>query len=167
MFKKIIIIASILFLQFSNGIGVVFANDDLSKPKQVLVSEKVPGANCKCAVKAPQNDKDAVNGYKPWTAVECAKEIPIYERAYICEHGRGLDGFSQTFAAIIRWVVQISLLLGTLAVAALGVAWAVAGGDNPAYKEGLKKWLINLIIGLTILFMFRYILGFLAPWIYQ
>jgi hypothetical protein len=34
-------------------------------------------------------------------------------------------------------------------------------------KSTLKTWAINIVIWLLILFMFRYILLFLAPWIYR
>lgn len=59
------------------------------------------------------------------------------------------------------------MLLGVLAVVGLGIAWAWAGGDDVKMKSSLKHWAINVLIGLTILFLFRYILAFLAPWIYK
>lgn len=71
------------------------------------------------------------------------------------------------FKKMMNWVVQIATLLRVLAIAALGVAWAVAGGDDPEYKKTLKDWVIGIMIGLVILFMFSYILRFLAPWIFE
>jgi len=53
-----------------------------------------------------------------------------------------------------------------LAIAALGVAWAIAGDSDPEYKKKLKDWVINVMIGLIIVFFFTAILRFLAPWIY-
>jgi hypothetical protein len=64
-------------------------------------------------------------------------------------------------------VINIVLLLGVLSVVGLGIAWSFAWGDDVKAKSSLKKWAINIIIGLVILFMFRYILLFLAPWVYQ
>jgi ABC-type uncharacterized transport system permease subunit len=64
-------------------------------------------------------------------------------------------------------VINIVLLLGVLAVVSLGIAWSFAGGDDIKAKSTLKKWAINIIIGLIILFFFTYILQFLAPWVYQ
>lgn len=110
----------------------------------------------------PQGQEGGVSGYK----ISATCKTKIEERAYICTHASGLAGFQQVFAQIVRWIVNISLLLGVLAIAALGVAWAIAGSDDPAYKKFLKDWLVNLIIGLIILFMFRYILFFLAPWVF-
>lgn len=112
-----------------------------------LTSEKVPGATCECA--------DTVN-----------KCNSVETRKYTCISGKGLSGFQQVFAQIIRYVINIVLLLGVLAVAGLGVAWSFAGGDDIKMKSTLKKWAINIIIGLVILFMFGYILRFLAPWVY-
>jgi ABC-type uncharacterized transport system permease subunit len=64
-------------------------------------------------------------------------------------------------------VINIVLLLGVLAVVGLGIAWSFAGGDDIKAKSTLKKWAVNIIIGLIILFFFTYILRFLAPWVYQ
>jgi hypothetical protein len=59
------------------------------------------------------------------------------------------------------------MICGVLAVVGLGIAWAWAGGDDAKMKTKLKTWGMNIVVGLTILFLFRYILGFLAPWIYK
>lgn len=125
----------------------------------------MPGANCVCAkkdVNAPNN----INGYVADSVISSCNTKPITERMYICEHGKGIEGFQDVFKSMVQWIIYISILLGVLAIASLGIAWAVAGSENPAYKKFLKDWVINLIIGLIILFTFRYILGFLAPWIF-
>lgn len=44
------------------------------------------------------------------------------------------------------------------------MAW---GGDSEEYTKKAKSWAVNIIIGLVMLFTFRYILGLLAPWIYN
>lgn len=59
------------------------------------------------------------------------------------------------------------MLLGVLAIVGLGIAWAWAGGEDVKMKSNLKHWGINVLVGLTILFLFRYILTFLAPWIFN
>jgi hypothetical protein len=41
------------------------------------------------------------------------------------------------------------------------------GSDSEEYTKKAKWWAKNIIIGLVILFTFRYILQFLAPWIFQ
>jgi hypothetical protein len=64
-------------------------------------------------------------------------------------------------------VINITILLGVLAVVGLGIAWSLAGGDDVKAKSSLKSWAINIIAGVVILFFFRYILMFLAPWIYN
>ncbi len=59
------------------------------------------------------------------------------------------------------------MLLGVLGIVGLGIAWSLAGGDDIKAKSSLKKWGVNILVGLTLLFLFSYILRFLAPWIYQ
>ena len=88
-------------------------------------------------------------------------------KKYKCTVQAGLSGFQAVFAQIIRYAINIVLLLGVLAVVGLGIAWSFAGGDDVKMKSTLKTWAINIIVGLVILFMFRYILLFLAPWVYQ
>jgi hypothetical protein len=68
---------------------------------------------------------------------------------------------------IIKWVVYIIMLLGVLAVVWLGIFSAVTGSADEWGAKMAKKWATNIIIGLVLLFTFRYILGFLAPWIFQ
>lgn len=58
------------------------------------------------------------------------------------------------------------MLLGVLGIVGLGIAWMFAGGDDIKMKASLKKWGVNVLIGLTLLFMFGSILKFIAPWIY-
>jgi len=78
----------------------------------------------------------------------------------------GTAGFADTFSELTQWATMIAILLGVLAIAALGVAWAIAGDSDPEYKKKLKDWVINVMIGLIIVFFFTAILRFLAPWIY-
>lgn len=113
-----------------------------------ITSEKVPGASCECIA-------------------EWGCYVDVAKRKYECTSGKGLSGFQRTFAEIIRYVINIVLLLGVLAVAGLGIAWSFAGGDDIKMKSTLKKWAINIIVWLIILFMFGYILRFLAPWVYE
>lgn len=59
------------------------------------------------------------------------------------------------------------MLLGVLAIVGLGIGYAVFSGGDEEKTKMVKGYAMNLIIGLTILFFFRYILQWLAPWIYQ
>lgn len=125
-------------------------------------SEKTFGADCICVKEV----KDQPGIYEPAEDErQCTEKV--YQRKYQCTSTKGLSGFMAMFRQIVQWIINVSIILGVLAIAALGIAWAVAGGDNPEYKKQLKDWVISLIIGLTIIFMFRYILGFLAPWIFK
>jgi flagellar basal body-associated protein FliL len=74
--------------------------------------------------------------------------------------------FQNMIREIIKWVVYIIMLLGVLALVGAGILWAM-GSDSEEYTKKAKWWAKNIIIGLVLLFTFRYILGFLAPWIFQ
>lgn len=139
--------------------------------KKVILNEKIPGGNCECAKKkaeTPKDSKDILDNYEILKWPACITDPNTGERpVYICSHASGLSGFQQTLASVIRWVIMVCLLLGVLAIAALGVAWAMAGAEDSETKKFLKNWIINLIVGLIILFLFQPILKFLAPWVYQ
>ena len=114
----------------------------------IITSEAVPWADCSC--------KDTIN--------QCTV---VTTRKYECTTNKWMLGFQEIFAKIIRYVINIVLLLGVLAVVGLGIAWSFAWGDDVKAKSTLKTWAINIVIWLLILFIFRYILLFLAPWIYR
>lgn len=120
----------------------------------VFTTEPVPGADCKC-----------ISGQTGPDGKSCIG--PVETRKYECTTKPGLTGFQEIFAKIIRYVINITLLLGVLAIVGLGIAWSLAGGEDVKMKSTLKTWAINIVIGLIILFLFRYILMFLAPWVYQ
>lgn len=122
----------------------------------------VPGADCVC-VKEVATDSNGVT----YESCEPGESVPVAKRKYKCTTYTGIKGFAKTFQDICGWVVRIGILLGVLAIAALGIAWAIAGDDDSEYKKKLKNWVVNLIIGLIILFAAPYILSFLGSWIYQ
>jgi hypothetical protein len=128
-------------------------------PIKVYTSEIIPGADCWC-VDGAWVRQDSANK-------ACWSDIPVQKRKYECTVQPGLGSFQSMFASIIRYFVNIVLILGVLAIVGLGIAWSLAGWDDAKAKSSLKKWWINIVVGLIILFMFQYILKFLAPWIYQ
>ncbi len=142
--------------------------DTFSLPT-IFTSEKVPGAVCECAVDWAQDKTVYENDGTPsvipgqWESA-CGN---ITTRLYKCSVPPGLEGFQLVFAKLIRFLINIVLLLGVLAIVGLGIAWSFAGGQDVVAKSNLKKWAINIIMGLVILFLFRYILLFLAPWVYM
>ena len=121
----------------------------------IITSEKVPGASCICYI----------NNQAGWS--ECPIGTKVENRKYQCTTNTWMLGFQEVFAKIIRYIINIVLLLWVLAVVGLGIAWSFAGGDDVKAKSTLKTWAINIVVWLFILFMFRYILLFLAPWIYR
>ena len=145
-----------------------------SSVNTIFTSEAVPGASCKCVADWAQDytftTTDDTYGVQTWTVKwtwESACGANVAKRKYECTVPTGLDGFQSVFAQIIRFVINIVLLLGVLSVVGLGIAWSFAWGDDIKAKSTLKMWAINILIGLAILFFFRYILLFLAPWVYQ
>ena len=145
---------------------IAFAEGDASTQgtngtTTIFTTEVVPGADCICAV--DNRDSKDIN----WGATLESQCWPITTRKYKCTLPTGLSGFQTVFAKIIRYVINIVLLLGVLAIVGLGIAWSFAGGDDVKAKSTLKTWAINIVMGLIILFMFRYILLFLAPWVYN
>ena len=115
----------------------------------VIVTEEIPGARCTCIDQSDTTCKT------------------IETRKYKCEVVKWLSGCQQIFASIIKYFIYIRMLTGVVAVVGLGIAWAIYGSAEEHFAKTLKWYAINLIIGLTILFLFSYILRFLAPWIYN
>lgn len=182
--KKIILAIIIIFLQIIS-LSSVFANDTTTtwlvdrfnksnqntdeknndQWKLLLVSEKPLGARkCECAGVHTWTTSEGQGKYfaiNSGTNGDCPSTVDISKRLYVCEKAT----LSEMIQGIVAYIIQIALLLGVLAVAALGVAWGVAGGDDPVYKSDLKKWLVGLIVGLILIYGFQYILG-LFGWIY-
>lgn len=160
--KKILLFI-LVALSIYPSMSTVFAT---TTPRTVIVTEMVPGAECKCIAEGAADNVPA-DGVWPvlpgkWEAA-CAT---VEKRKYECTIQPGLEWFQNMFATIIRWLINIVLLIGVLAIVWLGIAWSLAGGDDAKAKSELKKWAINILVGLIILFFFQYILKFLAPWIY-
>ncbi len=128
---------------------------------KIYTTENVPGWNCKCWV------MDAEWSFQDVALGSNGKCMTMQTRLYECTVQSWLGSFQEIFAKIIKYLINIVLLLGVLAIVGLGIAWSWAGWDDAKAKSTLKKWGINIVIGLTILFLFQYILRFLAPWIYQ
>jgi hypothetical protein len=128
-----------------------------SWPLTVFVTEKVPWATCWCNI----------NGERQWSAWEsCPGDISLSERKYECQVDKWMAAFQNIIRDITKWFVYITMLLGVLALAWAGILWAW-GSESEEYTKKAKWWAFNIIIWLALLFTFRYILGFLAPWVFQ
>ena len=115
----------------------------------VIVTEEIPGARCTCI---DQSD------------TTCRT---IETKKFECSVVKWLSGFQQIFASIIKYLIYIVMLTGVAALVGLGIAWSIYGSADEHGAKALKWYAINFIIGLTILFLFSYILKFLAPWVYN
>jgi hypothetical protein len=123
-------------------------NAEGSEDITVFVTELIPWADCVCVS----------------SDTSCST---LTTRKYQCTLQPWLSSFQSMLAGIIRYLIYIVLLLWVLALASLGVAWGWAGGDDVKMKTNLKKWWVNIFAWLIILFLFQYILRFIAPWVYQ
>lgn len=135
-----------------------------SKPTTVYTTEMIPGAQCECYAENKPWDGNGPTQILKWRE---ACNVSVEKRKYVCTVQPWLAGFQQILASIIRWFVYIVMLLGVLGIVWLGIAWSFSGGDDAKAKSKLKWWAINILIWLTILFLFRYILIFIAPWVYN
>lgn len=116
-------------------------------PKKIIVTEEVPWALCICIA------DDA-----------CVK---TETRKYECTlDSTWLSGFQKLIAAITKWFIYITMLFGVLALVWSGILWAW-GSESEEYTKKAKGWAVNIIVGLAILFTFRFILWFLAPWVFK
>jgi hypothetical protein len=167
--------------------------DRVAEGNTIFTSEKVPGADCTCVDESYSDNygtiipKEYIDSIEKEPNSAISKSNWTYSfstpqgqtiisksncwnpatRKYKCTVTPGLSWFQTIFAEIVRTVVFIVMLLGVLAIVGLGIAWAWAGGEDIKMKSTLKSWGINILIGLAILFLFRYILTFIAPWIYK
>lgn len=91
-------------------------------------------------------------------------------RKYKCKIPPWLDGFQAVVGSMLKYTIYIGLLLGVLALVALGVAWSVYWAfdtsDGGAMGKKIKGWLSQAVIALIVLFFFSTILRILAPWVY-
>lgn len=144
---------------------LVFANATSAKPawqdiNKIYVSEKPLGAKCTCVKKTGVSEDGITPQYAATQEIECKKDIT--HRLYECTP----VGVGALIQGIVSWTIQIALLLGVVATAALGIVWAVVGNNNAKVKQDLKNWLVGLIVGLILIYGFQYILGIFG-WIYK
>ncbi len=164
--QKIFLVFLWVLVPYTIFVEWLFAGETPQTPSpvtKIYTTEPVPGGNCVCAIEVTWSDGKTSIETDP-TGKKCAN---ITSRKYECTVQPWLSGFQSVIASLIRWIVYIVMLLGVLWIVGLGIAWSFAGGDDVKMKTNLKSWGINIFIGLTILFLFRYILQFLAPWIYK
>lgn len=136
----------------------------------VYTTEYLPGANCKCVKGA--DGKKPKPGPVNWASIAsvvwvCGSEVPVNQRLYVCDGAKkGIGWFQELIKTWVQWILQFAMILGVMAIAALGVAWAMAWNENPEYKKFLKDWIVNLMIGLAIIFFYPHILSIFS-WIFK
>lgn len=167
LIKVLLIIISTTNISFAQNLTNSEGNNENKQIEswgkiKVLTTEKTFWYNCVCAV---PDWKWWFKEDEIWDWEAC-KNNNVAERRYICTVEEWFSWMKGVIRDSIRWIVQISLLLWVIAIAAFGIAWSVAGDWDPEYKKKLKDWIVNLFIWLTILFFFGSILRIVAPWIF-
>lgn len=158
------VILYVLLFAFPLGfVNVLYASSWVAQ--KVIVTEDIPWVDCECWYLESGQDE------KSWVWLEpknqLCKKTPVKNRKYNCSVEKWFKPFQLIMAQIIRWFIFIALLTGVLFIVWLGIAWTWAGWEDFKTKASLKKWAINIAIGLAILFFFRQLLMLIAPWIYK
>ncbi len=130
----------------------------------VIVTEKIPWAVCTCIAEGSSATEDAAGNYFPGTGEEACGSPDT--RKYQCVVWKWMWAFQMLIGAITKWFIYLTMLFWVLALVWAGILWAW-GSESEEYTKKAKGWAVNIIIGLGLLFTFRYILWFLAPWIFM
>ena len=150
MLKKIIITSFITIFTLSSFISVS-ADEDSWGSKTVTVTEKIPGAGCKCAF------------WSQWDTCELNEENK--SALYTCSVGDGFDQVMVILWNIIKYFTFLAGLGWVLFIIINGIMYSMWGLDD-SMKSEAKKRILGTIIGLVLLLMSGVILRILAPWIY-
>lgn len=128
-----------------------------SQPVTLYVTEMIPWATCWCNI----------GGVRQGSAWEvCSNDIKVEERRYECSVDKWMWAFQSMIGSITKWFIYLTMLFWVLALVWAWILWAW-GSESEEYTKKAKGWAVNIIIGLGLLFTFRYILWFLAPWIFM
>lgn len=80
----------------------------------VIVSEPVPGVDCTC-----------ISGTNSGKLMLCDGEVQT--RKYSCIVKKNLASFQDMLGTLIRYTINIVLILGVLGIVGLGIAWSLTG----------------------------------------
>lgn len=149
---KIWIALSILSFIGINYIWNTYANSDIDWIK-VIVTEKIPGANCKPTTKSVSLTK------KTDSSIEQAT-------TYTCIVWKGFSSVITMMWKIIKYFTYIASLGWVLFIVINGILYSMWWAD-PSIKDEAKKRIIATIIWLVLLFLSWVILNLIAPWIYN
>ena len=142
---KKIIISLILIVNCIVPTYIVNANE--WDTTTVIVTEKIPGADCVC--EDGEWNCDGVSNPR-----------------YTCKIGKGFSAVTNIMWAIIKYFTFLAWLFGVLFIVVNGIMYS-AGGMDQSVKDEAKKRIIGTLVGLILLFMSGLILNILAPWIYK
>jgi hypothetical protein len=151
MKKKILIIAMLLTAIFWLNINNTFANSWTTDDKVtiVIVSEKVPWANCKGLDKT-------------WNETTDNNKIISWK----CEVWQWASTIVWMLWDIIRYFTYLAWLVWVLFIVYNGILYSMGWADQ-SLKEESKKRIIWTLIWLILLFLSGPILQLVAPWIYK
>ena len=117
---------------------------------EVIVTEKVPWANCEKI--------DAK--WEPWEAAEWETQM------YKCMVAKGFSSVTKMMWLIIKYFTYIAALGWVLFIVINGILYSM-GWAEPSMKDEAKKRIMWTITWLVILLLSWVILNMVAPWIYK
>lgn len=112
-------------------------------PTTVVVSEKIPWADC------------------TWDDNQ-----PIESRKFKCTVKPWFGSVMQMFAGLVKYTTFLAALVGVLMIAVAGIRLSISGiesGEKAKAKEMIEKVIFSLIL----LFLIWFILNSVAPWVYN
>ena len=143
--KKLIIIAGILFLFFS---PTTFWADEGTIA--VPVTEKIPWMDCVWTT-----------WWKEWASCEWGAGCVIK-----CQVPKGSGAVLKLMGVLIKYVTFLAGLGWVLFIVVNGILLSMSGLEWSAKWE-IKKRITNTIIGLILLLLSWVILNVVAPWVYK
>lgn len=114
------------------------------EPVTVIVSEKVPGADC-VAVEGSGNG--------------------VTTKRYRCTVQGGFGTVQKMLGGLIKYATFLTALLGILMVVFSGLQYATSAGDTKQQTAAVSR-ITKLVGGLILLMLMAFILNTVAPWIY-
>jgi len=136
---KLLLVFSILSFSWINNIWSTYAVEWVT----VIVTEKIPGANCK----PDPTPKDYT-----WT--------------YKCTIKKWFWSIMEMMWKIIKYFTYIAALGWVLFIILNGIMYSM-GWAEPSLKDESKKRILWTLTWLILLFLSWVILNLIAPWIYK
>jgi len=139
---KLLLVLSIISFSWINYISSTYAEWDWIT---VIVTEKIPWANCKESW---------------WKAKEW--ETQMYE----CKVQKWFKSVMIMMWKVIKYFTYLASLWGVLFIIVNGIMYSMWWAE-PSLKDEAKKRIVWTLVWLILLFLSWVVLNMIAPWIYK